>query len=75
MKYNEKTLKIDVQLGNLKGKASRLWWIGATYDKLNKPAKAIDNMEQALAIYKKLNLTNEVKTLQESLNRLKIEKL
>jgi len=75
LKCYEKTLKIDDKLGDLKGRASRLWWIGAIYDKMNKPTKAIDSMEEALMIYKKLNMKNEVNTLQEALNRLKIDKI
>jgi tetratricopeptide (TPR) repeat protein len=37
LKYYEETLKIDDQLRNFKGKASRPWWIGAIYDKQNNP--------------------------------------
>ncbi|MFX1307647.1 MAG: tetratricopeptide repeat protein [Promethearchaeota archaeon] len=45
--------------------------IGSVYNKINRKGEAIDIMEEALAIYKKLNLEWEIKDIQDTINRLK----
>lgn len=45
--------------------------IGSTYNKMNKQIKAIDNIQEALTIFKKMNLKSEVKTVQKAINHFK----
>ncbi len=47
------------------------WWLGTIYTDMKEQSEALKSLDQALAIYQELGMTDEVNGVQKRINTLK----
>ena len=73
IKYHEKALKINKEIGNRKDEALDLFNIGSTFMKRGERGKALRYYEDALEIFIQIGAQMEIEKIKAIIKRLKGE--